>query len=251
MSVQSPIAIPASAVNGVKSGLIQFFFCGGFGHTYTEGGCKALDTNGDRVGAHWRDWRKVTNGKYYSLNALYPNKYSLHSQLSSAQSPSSSSMRPQKPNVHATEVVNETPTRVKVSAADLSWSSEGFGLVDDDDKVPTEYLFDGGATDGVSNLRSALLNYQSLPSPIPIKTAANDSNAVILGKGDIEVVADDGGIVVISDVYYCPKATTTIISPGALLAAGAKINMLDNNGYRIKLRSGETIRCTQEQTLVS
>lgn len=59
----------------------------------------------------------------------------------------------------------------------LDWSSEGFGIPDDNG-VPAEYLFDGGATDAVSNNRSQLLNYIPLSSPVQIRTATDDSNVV-------------------------------------------------------------------------
>lgn len=73
------------------------------------------------------------------------------------------------------------------------------------------------------------------------KTATNDSCAVIVGKGQLEVEADDGGKAVMEDVYFCPKANTTIISPGALIKKGAKIEMNRDNGFIIKLRCGKKI----------
>ncbi|EGG05383.1 uncharacterized protein MELLADRAFT_107661 [Melampsora larici-populina 98AG31] len=44
-SVDRPLDIPSSAVGGVKAGLLQCFFCGSFGHTYSAGGCKPYDGN--------------------------------------------------------------------------------------------------------------------------------------------------------------------------------------------------------------
>lgn len=219
------MALPSTAVSGVKSGLIQCFFCGAFGHTYNEGTCRSYNGNGNRTGAHYNDWRKLVNNKMYSFNALYPQKYSLAINHGQRQS---------RPQASAVEVVDDTtPRAVEVSA--LDWSSEGFGMASDGEDIPTEYLFDGGATDAVSNDRALFLSYQSLPAPVPIKTAANDSNAVIVGKGQVMVDAEDGSDVVIDDVYYCPKATATIISPGALIARGAMLSMMPNNDYVIQL----------------
>lgn len=232
-SAINPIAMPVSAVGGVKAGLLQCFFCGAFGHTYTAGGCRDYNGNSDRLGAHWKDWRKLSNGQYYSLNALYPQKYNLPINQRSAST---------KPSASAVEVENKSANdQPAASIMSLDWSSDGFGLVDQYSEIPTEYLFDGGATDAVSNNKSLLSNYQPLPSPIPMRTAANDSHTVIVGKGDIEVAASDGEPTKIKDVYYCPKATTTIISPGALIANGAKISMTDGNDYRITLPNGKVL----------
>lgn len=137
----------------------------------------------------------------------------------------------------------DTKHGVEVSA--LNWSSKGFGSSEDESEVPTKYLFDGGATDAVSNQRYLLLDYKSLPTPIPIKTAANDSNAVVIGKGKIKVDSNEGKKTMIKDVYYCPKATAIIISPGALIAKGAKI-MMDGNDYKIRLRNGLTIHAAHK-----
>lgn len=61
--------------------------------------------------------------------------------------------------------MHESPSQT-VEAAALDWSSDGFVLVENEGDVPTEYLFNGGATDAVSNNRSILLNYRPLPSPL-------------------------------------------------------------------------------------
>lgn len=235
-SMVTPLAIPSSAVGGVKAGLLQCFFCGRFGHSYNERGCDNYNGNADRAGAHFKDWRRVTNNKIYSLNALFPQQYSL---------PINQSARPFKPKANALEV-SETPETRTVEVSALDWSSDGFGLAGSDGDIPTEYLFDGGATDAVSNDRSLILNYQPFPSPIPIKTAANDSNAVIVGKGQMVIDVDDGEVALIDDVYYCPKATTTIILPGALLARGARISMTDDNDYVIRLKCGKTIHAVHQ-----
>lgn len=194
-SVNTPLAIPHGAVSGVKANHIQCFFCGKFGHTYNKGTCDKYNGGANRTGAHWKDWRKVSNNRFYSLDALFPQKYSL-SQIT--------------PRVNTIEVPNSPgPATVEISA--LDWSSEDFGVTGDDEDVPAEYLFDGGATDSVSNDRSLLLNYQPLPTPIPIRTATDESDAVIVGKGQVMVEAEDGGTAIIDDVYFCPKANTTII----------------------------------------
>lgn len=219
----TPLAIPNSAVSGVKSNHIQCFSCGRFGHTYNEGTCEKHNGSADRSAAHWKDWRKVSNNKFYSLDALFPQQYS----LSLSQS-----------RISAVEVP-ENPSQERVEILALDWSSEGFGVADTD--VPTEYLFDGGATDAVSNDQSLLMNYQQLPFPIPIKTATDDCDAVIVGKGQVAVDAEDGGTAVIEDVYFCPKANTTIISPGALIKRGAKMKILDNNDFVITLKDGKRI----------
>lgn len=129
---------------------------------------------------------------------------------------------------------------VQVSA--MALNPEGIGFPNDGGDVLNEYLFDGGATDSVSNDINMLTNYQPFTIPIPIQTAANDSSAVIIGKGKLEVVTEDNKLEKIDDVYYCPKATATIISPGALIAKGAKISMDEKHGYSITLQSGKVIR---------
>ncbi|EGF96937.1 uncharacterized protein MELLADRAFT_114724 [Melampsora larici-populina 98AG31] len=66
-SESAPVQIPESAVKGVKEGALQCFFCGKFGHLYIEGNCPLYNGNGDRTGAHYRDWRRTSNGKHYIL----------------------------------------------------------------------------------------------------------------------------------------------------------------------------------------
>lgn len=218
------------ALPNVKAGKLQCFFCGRFGNTYSNRGCELFEKNGDRAGAHWKDWRKVTNGYYYSLDVLFSSQYSLKGHR----------QHHRQPEVKSVNVGNEDNHHTTHISA-LDWSSENLGMIDGDNEIPTEYLFDGGATDAVSNSRSQLINYLPLPSPIPIKTATNDSNAVIIGKGQLQIKSEEGDMTVIDDVYYCPKATSTIISPGALIAKGAHISMNDKNNFTIKLKNGKTI----------
>lgn len=228
-SESNPLRIPSNADSNVKSGTLQCFFCGRFGHTYRNKGCAHFESNGDRTGAHWRDWRRVVKGLYYSIDVLFPEQY--------ANSQRRQQARPNNKSIKVTEDVNNNKPHISA----LDWSSEGFGVPDDDNEVPAEYLFDGGATDAVSNDRSLLINYLPLPFPIPIHTATNDSNAFIVGKGQLEVAAEEGGMTIIDDVYYCPKATSTIISPGALINKGARMTMNDKNDFCIVLSDGKTI----------
>lgn len=236
LSMTSPLAIPPSSVGGVKANLIQCFYCGQFGHTYNKGTCESYNGNGDRAAAHWKDWRKVSNNKLYSLNALFPQKYSL---------PINQSQHTFKPRVNAVEVDNE-PTQRPVEVSALDWSSDGFGLMEEDSDIPTKYLFDGGATDAVSNDRSLFINYHPLPHPIPIKTAADDSHAVIVGRGQLAVDDENGIQTIIDNVYYCLKATTTIISPGALIAGGAKLSLSGDNDYVIRMKDGQRIHAVHQ-----
>lgn len=217
-SEASPLKIPATAHPNVKAGIIQCFFCGGWGHSYRDNNCTVFNSKKDRTGSHYNDWRKLENGRSYSLNVLY-----------AAQNKNPT------PNVNAVEIDDS-----KAQASVMALNSEGIGF--SVDNVPEEYLFDGGATDSVSNNLSLLTKYKPLPKPIPIQTAANDSSAVIVGKGAIPITTDDGEGDEIGDVYYCPKATTTIISPGALIAKGAKMRMDEKHGYSITLPSGKIIQ---------
>lgn len=56
-STTHPLAIPKSVVVGVRDGLPQCFFCGEFGHVYSNPSnpCHKYNRTGDRTGAHWRD----------------------------------------------------------------------------------------------------------------------------------------------------------------------------------------------------
>lgn len=228
-SEMSPIPIPNGALSGVKAGHLQCFFCGGFGHTYRNRGCEVFEKNGDCAGAHWKDWRKVTSGYYYSLDALFPSQYSIANQRQQSR----------RPEVKTIEVTREDEQNLPHVSA-LNWSSEGFGIPENA-TVPTEYLFDGGATNAVSSNHSQLMNYLPLPSPIPIKTATNDSDAVIIGKGQLQVTTEAGEVATVEDVYHCPKVTLTIISPGALITKGAQISMDKNNNFKVILKDGKTI----------
>lgn len=239
-SEASPIPIPNGAVSGVRSNLLQCFFCGAFGHSYRQGTCTAFEGTAPRSAAHWNDWRKAVNGKMYSLNVLYPNKYSRPGlQLIQQHSSTPHSVNAVEVKDQDSEDKNQT-----LQVSSLTWSSEGYDECDVE-SVPTEYLFDGGATDAVSNNREILLNYQTLPTPIPIQTATNDSKAVIIGKGELRVDSDNGNETIIQNVYYCPKATGTIISPGALISRGAKM-VMNGNDYSIKLTNGSTIRAVHK-----
>lgn len=93
----------------------------------------------------------------------------------------------------------------------------------------------------MSNNKSILLNYTPLPNPIPIHTATNHTNDFIIGKGDVTVATDEGDIEKVGNVFYCPTATSTILSPGALIADGAHITMTANHDMKIKLKSGKTV----------
>lgn len=218
-----PIKVPISAHPNVHGGVIQCFYCGRFGHSYRDDGFKACSTfanKQDRTGAHYNDWRQTENGLFYSIDVLYPNQ-----------------KRSSNPNVSALET---SDSDVKVSA--MSMNSEGINVSDNGSDIPGEYLFDGGATDSVSNKIHLLTGYRPLPRPIPVHTATNDSRAVIIGKGKLPIVTEDDEKCEIEDVYYCPTATTTIISPGALLAKGATMSLDEKNDYRIRLKSGKFIR---------
>lgn len=143
-----PISIPGSAVKAVKDGVRQCFFCGKFGHSYLDptNPCVPYNGNSDRTGPHWRDWRRVAvdsqTRQWYSIDALYPQSY--------ARGAPQSSQGRQPVNASSVEVHTEPTHQIDASA--LDWSSEGFGLVEDGNEVPSEYsteylLFDGGATD--------------------------------------------------------------------------------------------------------
>lgn len=194
-----------------------------------EQGLAHFESNSDCTGSHLRNWRRLATGLYYSIEVLFPEQYS------------NSQRRPQaRPNIKSVDI-NENIDNVQPHISTIDWSSEGFGIPDDDNQVPTEYLFDRGATEAVSNNCSQLVNYLPLPSPIPIHTATTDSNAFILVKGKLQVAAEDGGMTTIDDVFDCPRATTTIISPGALVKKGAQMTINDDNDFRIVLSDGKTI----------
>lgn len=128
------------------------------------------------------------------MDALYPNKYARIT---------TNANQKQKLNASAVEIKSE-PSVSQVDVSALEWSLDGFGSAMDSEDVPTEYLFDGGATDAVSNNQSILADYHNLPHPIPLKTAANDSTAVIVGKGQLDLVTEKG-VAVIKDVYHCSE----------------------------------------------
>lgn len=100
----------------------------------------------------------------------------------------------------------------------------------------------GGATDSVSNNLNLLTDYKVsrllylFKQPLMIL-----HSAVIIGKGTLSVVTEDNEIEQIDNVYYCPKATTTIISPGALLAKGATMVLDKGNNYSIRVGLGKVI----------
>ncbi|KAH9820388.1 hypothetical protein DFH28DRAFT_1197911 [Melampsora americana] len=134
-SKMNMLEIPPTALGGVKAGLPQCFFCGAFGHGYLSGGCESYDGNGDRTGAHYVDWRRVSNRKWYSLNVLYPNQ---SNQMKNA------------PRINSAKISDEmisSPSDQQPTIMNLDWASEGFGTQDNGSEISTEYLFDGGATD--------------------------------------------------------------------------------------------------------
>lgn len=215
--------IPGSAHPNVRAGIIQCYFCGGWGHSYRDNNfkpCTVFFSKKDRTRAHYNDWRKLENSLSYSLNVLYPN----HTRASI-------------PKVNTTEVESS-----KVPVSVMALNSEGINLPDNISDIPTEYLFDGGATNSVSNNLHIPTNYKPLPQPIPIHTATHDCSAVIVGEGKLPVMTEKNAMESIEDVYYRPKATATIISPGALIAKGPTLMMNEKHRYWIKLKSGKSIR---------
>lgn len=81
-STITPISIPMSSVKAVKDGLIQCFFCGEFGHTYSDptGPCMKYNRNSDRTG-----------GRQQQTNSIVLMHFSL---------PSIQSLTPHAPPVH-------------------------------------------------------------------------------------------------------------------------------------------------------
>lgn len=195
-SFMEPIEIPKGALREVKMGEYQCFFCGNFGHALR--GCPSAGNY--QTAQHWNNWRKVKpHMKAYSTKALWPDAKSFHKQRPSQSTPSSSQ---------------------KVSAAAATWSAEG--NLDTTEEVDAEYLCDGGTTASVSNKLSLLLNYTPFSQPIPLETAAHGSDAVLLGKGHMNLPTNEGGQFTLREVYYCPKERETLISQGAFIQQGAQ-----------------------------
>lgn len=133
----------------------------------------------------------------------------------------------------------EEPDCVHASA--INWSLDGVKLPDDNGDVSTEYLFDRGATVAVRNNRAISLNYRKLLSPIAAYTTTDNSNDFIVGKGNVQLTDNNGEPTKLTNFFYFPTATSTIISPGALIAGGAKVIMTDNKDMKLQLVNGKTI----------
>lgn len=137
-SKDNPIPIPNSAINNVKMGIPECFYCGGWNHSYEV--CNDYKNETGRKGAHYFDWRKTTTN-WYSLKSLYPPNGVKPDHLR----PTARNQR--NVNIKSIEVSESEPNVVHASA--LDWSAEGVRFPDGGSDGTTEYLFDGGATDAV------------------------------------------------------------------------------------------------------
>lgn len=169
-SKSNNLPILLTSLPEVKGSVLQCFFCGKLGHSYRDNNsCSLFNRKHNRTGAHYNNWCKLINNQTYSLDVLYPQQYCL-------------------PQIHS--AVLKEP-RQCVQASVVSLDLESIRLLDNKSSIPTEYTFNGWATDTVSNNLLLLTDYKPLPRPIPVITAAEDSNVFIIGKGRICIVSED------------------------------------------------------------
>lgn len=219
----SPVVPPKSACKEVHEGQWQCFHCAGFGHRKVA--CPAFQRFKHRSAPHFNDWVKCLNGITYTRKAVFG------SDKHGAPTTTSVSARQAEPS---TPPVPYPPSQVSASA--VSWSAEG----NSNDETPTEYLLDGGSTHHVSNALTSLMNYESLPSPIKLNTAAHGDNACIVGRGTLRVPTTDGAHYDLTEVFYSPQATATLISQAALIEQGAKLWFWGNDVV-IRLSNGKSV----------
>ncbi|KAH9806877.1 hypothetical protein DFH28DRAFT_918749, partial [Melampsora americana] len=135
-SKENPISVPHSAVQNVKMGIPECFYCGGWNHSYEA--CSEYRNETGRKGAHYFDWRKTATN-WYSLKSLYPPNGIEPDHLRPTVRNQHNNV-----NVKSIEMSESEPNVVHASA--LDWSAEGVRFPDGGSDEATEYLFDGGAT---------------------------------------------------------------------------------------------------------
>ncbi|KAG0146666.1 hypothetical protein CROQUDRAFT_92314 [Cronartium quercuum f. sp. fusiforme G11] len=134
MSINNPIPIPKSAAAECHNGDEQCYHCGKFKHTKDR--C-VWSRSRPRTALHWNDWRRVVNGRMYSIDVLGLRPGHL-------QKSTGGFFKPKAAAVMTPIADGDEIPRVKVSAVKASWNSEGIMGSESAD----EFTLDGGASDG-------------------------------------------------------------------------------------------------------
>ncbi|MBW0475938.1 hypothetical protein O181_015653 [Austropuccinia psidii MF-1] len=93
---------------------------------------------------------------------------------------------------------------------------------------------DSGASHSLTGNLSALYRYRKLTKTIPLSVATKRTGrrSYVEGMGSLIFKGEDGRTVIVNGVFYSPDAACTLISPAALIRAGATIST-DNNDILI------------------
>ncbi|MBW0541610.1 hypothetical protein O181_081325 [Austropuccinia psidii MF-1] len=91
-------------------------------------------------------------------------------------------------------------------------------------------VYDTGASHSLTGDLSALCCFTKLTKPIPLCIAMNTAQqSFVTGMGSLIYPGYQGKQVIINGVFYSPDDTGTLISPGALISTGAKLNMIGSD----------------------
>ncbi|MBW0487043.1 hypothetical protein O181_026758 [Austropuccinia psidii MF-1] len=89
---------------------------------------------------------------------------------------------------------------------------------------------DTGASHSLTGDLSSLCRFKKLTSPTPLCVATHTTpQSFVTGVGSLVYPGYRGKHVVINSLFYSPDATVTLISPGALLNAGALLEFIGND----------------------
>ncbi|MBW0499004.1 hypothetical protein O181_038719 [Austropuccinia psidii MF-1] len=90
---------------------------------------------------------------------------------------------------------------------------------------------DSGASHSLTGNLSSLHRYRKLTKSIPLSVATKRAGrrSYIEGMGSLIFKGENGRTVIINGVFYSPDAACTLISPAALIRAGATISTANND----------------------
>ncbi|MBW0527096.1 hypothetical protein O181_066811 [Austropuccinia psidii MF-1] len=90
---------------------------------------------------------------------------------------------------------------------------------------------DSGASHSLTGDLSALHRYRKLTKAVPLSVATKCAGrrSYVEGMGSLIFKGEDNKTVIINGVFYSPDAACTLISPAALIRAGASISTSNND----------------------
>lgn len=97
------------------------------------------------------------------------------------------------------------------------------------------------ATHSFTNNLALLFDILNLPVPIPLTIATKSSNAKVTKIGKLKL-KNDGGSIVINNVFYSPKVTCTLLSAESLRLGGGRLAVEEDGAVGLHFDNGFSLR---------